>query len=151
MTRHRTKLLLLGALLTLAGCDSGVKLGADFNAPFATEATTPAAASAAADPKAAAPAAPETTAAVPPRLTKFHNMSAPEVEALVGEPDFRRVEPPAELWQYRTPQCVVDLYLYGQGDAMHVVHEDARGRNPAATGDACGDGAQVLRNHRPAG
>lgn len=88
----------------------------------------------------------------PPQLTKFHNMRASEVEALVGEPDFRRVEPPAELWQYRSAECVVDLFLYGQGDGMHVTHEDARGRNPArANSDRCGDGEQVLKKHLRAG
>ncbi|HEX4113359.1 MAG TPA: hypothetical protein VH020_12560 [Stellaceae bacterium] len=87
----------------------------------------------------------ETAAVAPPKLAKFHNMRPGEVEALVGEPDFRRVEPPAELWQYRSAHCVVDFYLYGTGDAMHVIDEDARGRDPKR-GDGCDDGAQVLKD-----
>jgi hypothetical protein len=92
------------------------------------------------------PAANQEVAAVaPPKLARFHNMRAGEVEALVGEPDFRRVEPPAELWQYRSAHCVVDFYLYGQGDAMHVIDADARGRDPKRAED-CSDGSQVLKD-----
>jgi hypothetical protein len=87
----------------------------------------------------------EVATVAPPKLAQFHNMKAGEVEALVGEPDFRRVEPPAELWQYRSADCVVDFYLYGTGDAMHVIDEDARARNPKR-GEDCSDGAQVLKD-----
>ena len=41
----------------------------------------------------------EPVAAVrPPALTRFQDMTAANVVALVGEPDFRRVELPAEVW-----------------------------------------------------
>jgi hypothetical protein len=139
---------LVGAGLALAGCDKVPDLGLP---PPAALTPHPAPAAARATPSAAPPAS-DTVSSIPsPRLTGFHNLSASQVEALVGEPDFRRVEPPAELWQYRTAECVVDLFLYGQGDAMHVTHEDARGRDPARGGTDCGDGSQVLQNHRRAG
>lgn len=92
-------------------------------------------------------AAPQQTASVPPshELSRLHDMDAPQVEALVGSPDFRRVEPPAELWQYRTADCVVDLFFYGQSEERRVVHEDARSREPSPAGDQlCGDGSEVL-------
>jgi hypothetical protein len=87
----------------------------------------------------------------PPALATLHNLTAADIVALVGEPDFRRVEPPAELWQYRGDACVVDLFLYHQGKTVRVIHVDARDRDPASThGERCHDGAEALRGRGPA-
>lgn len=44
-----------------------------------------------------------------------------------GPPAQRRREPPAEVWQYRSPRCVVDFYLYQRQPAgLSVVHLEAR-------------------------
>ena len=125
----------------LAGCDANQNVDLNsvlhFPAPKQAEKT----------PTTAKP--PEQTAAVPPsaELTRLHDMKPPEVEALVGSPDFRRVEPPAELWQYRTADCVVDLFFYGKNDDRRVVHEDARPRDPSGGADQrCGDGSEVLKD-----
>jgi hypothetical protein len=67
--------------------------------------------------------------------------------ALLGPPDLRRAEPPAELWQYRMPGCVLDIYLYRDADAFHVVHAETRGRNPAPSG-ACDGTPPVIRATR---
>ncbi len=56
-------------------------------------------------------------------------LSAQQVVALLGEPDFRRSEPPAELWQYRSADCVLDLFLYGDAAGAHVVHSETRDRS----------------------
>ena len=78
-------------------------------------------------------------------------MSADDVVALLGEPDFRRVEPPAEVWQYRGADCVVDLFLYRHGDDFRVTREDARNRDPAQPGTGgCRDGGRVLRGRMEA-
>ena len=55
-----------------------------------------------------------------------------------GPPAQRRREPPAEVWQYRSTQCVVDFYLYQtQPVGLSVVHLEARspiaGRLPVDT------------------
>jgi hypothetical protein len=101
----------------LAGCDSGQNLGPNLDLSKLLSAP-------------ANPAEPGEAAAPPrasvPQLARFQDMRQADVEALVGNPDFRRVEPPAELWQYRTAECVVDLFFYGQGEDRRVVHEDAR-------------------------
>jgi hypothetical protein len=82
-----------------------------------------------------------------PKLARLHNMSIAEVQAMVGSPDFRRVEPPGELWQYRSRECVVDLFFFGANDDRRVVHIDGRSRDPArVTEERCGDGNEVLKD-----
>ncbi|SMF38355.1 hypothetical protein SAMN06265365_102444 [Tistlia consotensis] len=44
-----------------------------------------------------------------------------------GPPAQLRREPPAEVWQYRSPRCVVDFYLYQvKPVGLSVVHLEAR-------------------------
>ena len=51
------------------------------------------------------------------------------VRRTFGEPEMRRREPPAEVWQYRSPRCVLDLYFYGDPDGEGVVHYESRPRD----------------------
>ena len=85
---------------------------------------------AAAEP-APAPVAPpaEPAAARIPALPVLTGLGAAEVMALLGEPDFRRREPPAELWQYRSADCVLDVFLYGEGGRYRVVRSETRDRH----------------------
>jgi hypothetical protein len=101
---------------------------------------------------AACPAtAPRTTAAVtpvaPPKM-QAHDLIGVDSDGLaglLGEPDFRRLDPPAELWQYRIEDCMLDVFLYldeARGGAYAVTHVAARGRagtdgETSITGDAC--------------
>ena len=39
------------------------------------------------------------------------------LEALLGEPGFRRAELNAQVWQYLGESCVLDVYLYSDGAA----------------------------------
>ena len=48
------------------------------------------------------------------------------VIGLLGEPDLRRAEPPAEIWQYRTETCVADIYLIRDGGSSRVVYVETR-------------------------
>ncbi len=126
----------------LAGCDANRKadLASLLNFPAPTTTAKPESKPAVAAPQAAA-------TPTSPKLARFHDMKAAEVEALVGDPDFRRVEPPAELWQYRTAECVVDLFFYGDTNDRRVVHADSRSRDPASGSDGrCGDGSDVLKD-----
>lgn len=75
------------------------------------------------------------TAATPP----LAGLSAQQVVALLGEPDLRRAEPPAELWQYRRAGCVLDLFLYGDAASAHVVHSEARERGFVQGGQGVDD------------
>lgn len=54
------------------------------------------------------------------------------VTAMLGEPEFRRKDAPAELWRYRGEHCMLDLFLYGPDKAaaadkrVLVRHVEAR-------------------------
>lgn len=53
-----------------------------------------------------------------------------QIEALLGSPDFRRRDPPAELWQYSGPGCILDAFLYADGGStLRVRHVEARSRS----------------------
>ncbi len=75
---------------------------------------------------AAAPATPSSPPA--PDFQGLVGLSAADLRRLLGEPDFRRQESLAEFWQYRTADCVLDLFLYSDGSAYRVVHADTRDR-----------------------
>ena len=51
-----------------------------------------------------------------------------EVIDLMGRPEFERSEPPARIWQYRAPTCVMDLFLYDGGEDFVVEYVDLRTR-----------------------
>jgi len=66
--------------------------------------------------------------AIGPRgpLDALKGLTAPQVERLFGPASFRRVDPPAEIWQYRGATCILDLFLYPEGATMQVAHAQAR-------------------------
>ncbi len=54
-------------------------------------------------------------------------LSGDGVTALLGPPDYRRRDKPAEIWQYRNDACVLDLFLYSaNGAPARVNHMDFR-------------------------
>jgi hypothetical protein len=60
-----------------------------------------------------------------------------ELQARLGDPALRRRDAPAEIWQYRSSLCVLDLFLYRDGAAVRVTNAEVRPRDgrelPAAT------------------
>jgi len=48
------------------------------------------------------------------------------VRRALGEPLHIRNEMPAQVWQYATGDCIVDLYLYDQDGAWTVTYVEAR-------------------------
>jgi hypothetical protein len=83
---------------------------------------------------------PSPNARLPAELTGLRQA---EILALLGEPDFRRSEPPAELWQYRAADCVLDLFFYGGSDGLRVTTAETRG-GVSAVG-ACPEGEAPFR------
>lgn len=57
-------------------------------------------------------------------------MTRDDLNGLLGQPDLVRRENPAEIWQYRGKDCVLDVFLYnedGQPDSpFKVVYSEAR-------------------------
>lgn len=90
--------------------------------------------------QAALPAArPETPAPAPADASTLVGRSAREVAELLGEPQLRRRDPPAELWQYRAGPCVLDLFLYADrtGGAATVAHVEMRANHADANRAEC--------------
>jgi hypothetical protein len=60
-----------------------------------------------------------------------------ELQARLGDPSLRRRDAPAEIWQYRSTLCVLDVFLYRDGTAMRVTTAEVRPRDgrelPAGT------------------
>jgi len=83
-------------------------------------------------PAVASPAAPApiVPAAAPadaalPRLT---GRTRADLALLLGTPDFVRRDPPAEIWQYRSAACVLDLFLYPEAGEFQVTYAETRDR-----------------------
>jgi len=87
-------------------------------------------------PDASSPYAATTPAIAPGHLAALGDLSglAPaQVAALIGDPDLRRVDPPAEIWQYRNADCVLELYFYDSGANSRMVYAETRNRAPQRT------------------
>ena len=48
------------------------------------------------------------------------------LQRLFGPPRLVRRDAPAELWQYQTHDCVVDLFLYQEKDGLRLAYLEAR-------------------------
>jgi hypothetical protein len=72
------------------------------------------------------------------RSAAILGLDGAEVRMLLGDPGLIRRETPAEVWQYRTAGCVLDVVLYDQASGTRVVYAEARtpGAEPAPT-DIC--------------
>jgi hypothetical protein len=65
-------------------------------------------------------------------------LTAPEIAAALGPPDFLRRDPPAEIWQYRASACFLDVFLYAEPGGLRAAYAEARPRNGLSTGlDTC--------------
>jgi len=61
-------------------------------------------------------------------LKKLDGLSDKDVQRVLGDPDFRRDEPPAAIWQYRSAECVLDLYLYDDSGQYKVAYAETHDR-----------------------
>jgi hypothetical protein len=79
-----------------------------------------------------------------PRLT---GRTRADLSRLLGAPDFVRRDPPAEIWQYRSDECVLDLFLYPEAGEFQVVYAETRDRQTMRrAGSGCVAG--LLRQQR---
>ena len=57
---------------------------------------------------------------------------AGDVHKMLGVPDFKHYDPPAEIWQYHKDSCLLDVFLYfekDRPDVLRVRHAEVRGRS----------------------
>ncbi|KAF0143999.1 MAG: hypothetical protein FD153_389 [Rhodospirillaceae bacterium] len=57
---------------------------------------------------------------------RLHGLGRREVRAFLGEPGLLRRDPPAEVWQYHSLNCVVDLFLYADKNEQRVAYVQVR-------------------------
>jgi hypothetical protein len=83
------------------------------------------------------------------RPDELVGLNPAQVTELLGNPGLVRRDAPAQIWQYRGPDCVLDLYLYPPAaagkahDVKHtvsdsqrtVVYYELRGKNAKRVGD----------------
>jgi hypothetical protein len=104
------------------------------------------------------PVTPEPSTVTPPAselsrgLDRFEGQSASDLIASLGDPNFRRRESPAEVWQYYGPGCILDLFLYDDAPgaskgAGKVEHAELRGR-PGQPVEAACLGKLIDQRHR---
>lgn len=58
--------------------------------------------------------------------TELIGMTAPAVHEALGNPQRIRREAGAQIWQYASPACVLDVFLYEEARGSAVVHVEAR-------------------------
>jgi len=103
--------LLIASALTLAACAA--------QPPQDRPATTPETVEA----EPAPPPKPKVTSA------QLLGQDGPWVKLKLGQPAFMRNEKTANIWQYKNGACVLNVFLYVEGDtetAPRVLHFDAR-------------------------
>ncbi len=97
----------------------------------------------------AATRAPPAPSDLPSDVQQLRGLPAAELARRLGEPDFVREEPPAVVWQYRSEDCVLDLFFYRSGDELLVAYAETRNRE--AVGASASDcyAEVVARRARP--
>jgi len=80
-------------------------------------------------------------------LEELKGLAKADVERRFGAPVFRRSEGPAEIWQYRTRTCSLDVFLYRQPNkSVTVSYAAVRGPSGAPVGEAeCLKAVQTAR------
>ncbi|NKD58113.1 hypothetical protein HEQ58_10370 [Haematospirillum jordaniae] len=68
-----------------------------------------------------------------PERTAIEHRDKVAVEAALGHPDRVRVERPAEVWQYMTKRCVLDVTFYpGPDQRLRAEYLESRGADGVA-------------------
>jgi len=68
-------------------------------------------------------------------MASLNQMSDRQLMQRLGAPDFTRRDAPAEIWQYRSASCVLDVFLYPEQGGLKVVHATTRDRVKLGTPD----------------
>lgn len=60
-----------------------------------------------------------------PEIKDLAGLRPADVVSILGPPDLRSDEPPAELWQYRAADCVLNLFFYSEAGGYRLAHAEA--------------------------
>jgi len=84
-----------------------------------------------------------------PSLNKLTGLHPSQIVALLGEPDLRRNEPPAQLWQYRAAHCVLNLFFYRERGAYRLTRAETWDRSftGSSSPGRCRDATAPVRDH----
>lgn len=83
---------------------------------------------------------------------EFMGYTPERVLPVLGAPDFVRRDGNAQIWQYRAPNCILDLFLYKADTGTLVKHAELRARPPAAEAlDVCYGRLRQDRKTKPSG
>ncbi len=149
--------LALGACGPRRGQAVPVASAADLPATTTTEASTETAALPAdaakadgvtADGSPAAPAAATFQTAAPADPDAVMGLTPTAVQALLGAPGLVRHEAPAEVWQYQSGGCVLDVFLYQASADFQVMYLEARDGQAASAATANCLGAVLNQRQR---
>lgn len=66
-----------------------------------------------------------------PAPERLVGLTGVDIHKMLGIPDFKRRDLPAQIWQYRRDGCMLDVFLYQENDAYVVRHVEARGHTIA--------------------
>lgn len=80
-----------------------------------------------------APPAPEAPVSDAIDNQPLEGLGSDAVRKQFGAPALIRHEPPAEIWQYRSTTCVLDLFLYPAATGRSVRHAEIRARQDEKT------------------
>jgi hypothetical protein len=78
-------------------------------------------------------------------------LAPPEIERLFGRPQFIRRDGPAEMWQFATERCQLNLFLYNEGSRLRVRHFELRERSKTELLNRPCDGGLTAIGLRSAG
>ncbi len=59
---------------------------------------------------------------------RIKGMEKNAIARLLGEPGFIRRDDPAEIWQYRGERCILDIFMYKNGNSFTAAHVALRSR-----------------------
>ena len=110
-----------GLMVQLAACAQPPGGHTQAGSPTADAAKKPAESVAALPPTPAVDADPE----------RLLGLAPGDLEGLLGRPELVRRESPAQVWQYRTGACVLDVVLYDVAVGRQVTYVEARDRGGA--------------------
>lgn len=86
--------------------------------------------------------------------TRMVGMDGLELERTLGPPSLKRVDTPAEVWQYAAPDCVMDVFLYKDDRPLaphRVTYYEFRQRGPAEVGKRACFAGMILAWHQASG